>query len=697
MFHLLHLELPLIVTGYLEFILDGLCGRMKIERAIVWLLAATVSTCHAFHVQPKLAPSTSAAHRYRSSPLYVSIGLGPSNEQKDGDVEAGEGQIDFEIPNHEEYRTSRRSKLDEACDDWFASLLGDSDGNLGAVAEGVRERLVTPVELKNEIELPKDDPEWTPYVSTRLPWTPLTPAYGLEQFGIPIPRRGSEAWRHFDVAGMIAQDYSGEMTVDSGLDYEALLKQSGGWLEDNECLARLVYINGYFMPELSKTSDTAYNMDNVEDDKTDDVTRSYLSRLPDGFSDELVTPVSNGEIMQTSHSELSSPNHNVGEATSQFAINTQQGTACFAALNTVKTRGVAYVHAPAEEPKDDEDEEGEPGLPVLIVNAMTPSGGSSDNSADTGVSCHPRTLVVADENSRLSVVQSFVDLDTDGQTKKPKLHNGYTQIFIKEGANVTHSYLGESGGIVTPGVELSDEAVEKMGIQPPRDLEAARAELLDTHLEAIDVQLMGENAGYQGAVMSVGGSGHVRIGMSATLLQSGSEAVVNGFALSGGTQRTDMKTNIHHIAQGTTSRQIQKNMIGGRATGAFRGRIRVEQSAQQTDSEQLSRTVLLSDKSRAWAVPSLEIIADDVKCSHGSTVSDLSEEELFYLRSRGLGRSMARNLLMYAFAGDICSCVDQAMLGSVDSSQGLQQRIIRRLENLVPQGERAVKGEFQSI
>jgi len=137
-------------------------------------------------------------------------------------------------------------------------------------------------------------------------------------------------------------------------------------------------------------------------------------------------------------------------------------------------------------------------------------------------------------------------------------------------------------------------------------------------------------------------------------------------------------------------------MIGGRATGAFRGRIRVEQSAQQTDSKQISRTILLSDKSRAWSVPSLEIIADDVQCTHGSTVSDLSEEELFYLRSRGLDTSMSRNLLMYAFAADVCSSVDPAMLTSLDSDEGLQKRLIERLNNVVPQGERAIKGEFQS-
>merc|ERR1712115_339028 len=105
--------------------------------------------------------------------------------------------------------------------------------------------------------------------------------------------------------------------------------------------------------------------------------------------------------------------------------------------------------------------------------------------------------------------------------------------------------------------------------------------------------------------------------------------------------------------------------------GAFKGRVRVEQSAQQTNSEQLSRTLMLSDKCTMWAAPTMEIIADDVKCAHGATVSDLSEEELFYLRSRGLDRTLSRNLLMYAFANDICSCVDPSLLGTVDSKEGL--------------------------
>ncbi len=333
---------------------------------------------------------------------------------------------------------------------------------------------------------------------------------------------------------------------------------------------------------------------------------------------------------------------------------------------------------------------------MIVVNAVTKDGGADSTlDASKGVAYHPRTLVIADANSKLSFVQSVVDLDVDCD-HRAKLCNGYTQVFVKESANVTHSFIEESGGMATSGTEVNDEDLEE-GVTSPREIEASRKELQDTVLEAMDVHVIGDDGAYKGSLVATGGSGRVRIGMSVSLLRPGADATVNGFCLAGGAQRCDMKTNIQHVAQGTTSRQDQRNMIGGRATGAFRGRIRVEQSAQQTDSQQLSRTILLSDRSRAWAVPSLEIIADDVKCAHGATVSDLSEEELFYLRSRGIDRATSRNLLMYAFAGDITSHVEPAMTGAVDSKQGLQKRVIKRLENLVPRGERAIKGEFQSI
>jgi hypothetical protein len=523
----------------------------------------------------------------------------------------------------------------------------------------------------------------------------------LEEYGLPIPRRNAETWRHFDVPSLISQDYSGscegngdvlKLSDEQVSSYKSQLVKSGNWLADDECQGRLVYINGRFAPQLSMESDLAKNMAEIES-ASDDI-KSFLSRLTDGFTDELVVPVPSGEDTYcTSHKQLSGPDHCLGEPFSQFAINTQQGTACFAALNTRRTGAVAYIQTPEGKDSEYNEDTDEIPKPVLLLNVVTKSGGASSDCS--GMSFHPRGLIIAEKNSRLSVVQNSVDLD-DGSESVPKLYNGYTQVFVKEGANVTHSYLEETGGVVTAGVEKSDDNIEE-GQPIPRLVEAERPAMKNTHFEAIDVHVMGEDGSYEGTIMSFGGNGRVRIAHSVSLLRPRAHAKINGFALSGGAQRTDCKTNIHHVAQGTTSEQVQKNMIGGRATGAFRGRIRVEQSAQQTDSKQLSRSVLLSDRSRVWAVPSLEIIADDVKCTHGATVSDLSEEELFYLRSRGLDRTLSRNLLMYAFANDVATCVDPAMLTSVDSDKGLEKRLIQRLENVVPQGDRAIKGEFQSI
>jgi len=659
---------------------------MRFEPNVILALLPTLTTAFVPSAGTKQASSTV---------LPVSIGLGPEESIYKSAKDTLVAGVDYEIPNHEEYRLSRRSKLDAECDEWFQTLLDGDAGCLGDIATSAKTALETLPPLVNDIEKPVDDPEWTPYTSERLPWTPLTPAFGTEVFGLPTPRRNAETWRHFDVTGMVRKQYPLKAAV-SGLDYAAVqtdLQAKGAWLDDDACQGRLVYIDGIFVPELSKTTEWVTNLDAPP---TDEAAR-FLSRLTDGFTDKLACPVPCNDEMLTSYKKLSGPDHSLGEPYGQFAINTQQGTACFAALNTYKTVGVAHVHCPAGHDAGLSDHEAP--KPVLIVNAQTGNGGvtsddGTNEQSQQGVAYHPRTLVVAEDGSRLSVVQSSVDLDS--ADFRPKFYNGYTQIFVKGNANVTHSYLEESSGIVTPGVERPDDSFAE-GETSARVLEAARPTLQDSHLEAIDVHVMGEKGAYQGAVMALGAAGHSRVALSVSLLQSEAFASVNGFSLAGGAQRADIKTNIHHVAQGTSSRQLQKNMIGGRATGSFRGRIRVERSAQQTDSEQLSRTILLSDKARAWAVPSLEIIADDVQCAHGATVSDLSEEELFYLRSRGLDSATSRNMLMYAFAEDVAANVDPAMLGDVDGRAGLQKRIIRRLENLVPQGERAIKGEFQSI
>jgi Fe-S cluster assembly protein SufD len=118
-------------------------------------------------------------------------------------------------------------------------------------------------------------------------------------------------------------------------------------------------------------------------------------------------------------------------------------------------------------------------------------------------------------------------------------------------------------------------------------------------------------------------------------------------------QHHDYFSHIRHDAPHCNSNQAFRAVVEGRAVSVFQGRVSVAQDAQKTDAQQLHRGLLLSDHAVAYAKPELEILADDVKCSHGATVGDLSAEELFYLRSRGIGALEARRLLVAAFVAEL--------------------------------------------
>jgi len=675
---------------------------MQYKKSVLYLIYVSPSVVNGF--APSFESFLPGIQGCSESTLFVSIGLGPGADEDQIQKTVVETE-DLPEPDHELFRDSRLSDFDKKCDAWYGSLLS-GESFLGAVSEEASRRINTLVKLERQPVIEHGEENWTPYQQNILPGSPILPSFGLEQYGLPTPRKNAEAWRQFDVPGLIATDYSGNPSdIGRGLildetqikEYEEILKLKGAWIDDEKCSGRLVYINGRYTPSLSYSTEIAKNLgkDDFASGNLSEVIIENMQRLTDGFTDRLAADVPSGEDdFLTSQKALSGPDHNVGDATSQFAINNQAGTACFAALNSVKSGAVALVNVPSSEEHSENDHK----PVVLVVNAITADGGLKADANEDGVAFHPRSLVMGGNNAHLSFVQSFVDLDDANDAgAKPKLVNGCTQIFVGAGSNVTHTYLQETGGMVTGGVEIAKEEIEE-GSEFPRDTESKRKSLLDTHFESIDVHLTGDDGSYECSVMGVGGIGRSRISVSTTLLRPRTHVAVNGFILAGGAQRSDMRTNIHHVAQGTTSRQAQKNMIGGRATGLFKGRIRVEQSAQQTDSEQLARTVLLSDKSKCWATPSLEIIADDVTCTHGATVSDLSEEELFYLRSRGIDRTTARNILMYAFADDVASLIEPEMRGDTDDPLCLKNRVIRRLQNLVPQGEKELfGGEFQSV
>ena len=131
------------------------------------------------------------------------------------------------------------------------------------------------------------------------------------------------------------------------------------------------------------------------------------------------------------------------------------------------------------------------------------------------------------------------------------------------------------------------------------------------------------------------------------------ETHLNGLTLAVQNQIADTHSQIHFAQPHCIAKQLHKCIIDDRARAIFNGKIEVPKAAQQTNAAQLSRNLLLSPKARVDTKPQLEIVADDVKCAHGATVSQLDDEEIFYLQSRGLDRESACDLLVKGFTAEI--------------------------------------------
>jgi Fe-S cluster assembly protein SufD len=125
---------------------------------------------------------------------------------------------------------------------------------------------------------------------------------------------------------------------------------------------------------------------------------------------------------------------------------------------------------------------------------------------------------------------------------------------------------------------------------------------------------------------------------------------IAGAVLAKGASHIDNTVFVTHGAEDCESRQVFKNVVTGKARAVFQGKIFVRPGAQKTDGYQISQAVLLSDGASFSVKPELEIYADDVKCSHGSTTGQLDETAMFYLRSRGVPRAEAEAMLVAAFA-----------------------------------------------
>ena len=269
----------------------------------------------------------------------------------------------------------------------------------------------------------------------------------------------------------------------------------------------------------------------------------------------------------------------------------------FTALSTAFLNDGLLVHVPAGTVVDE---------PIQLTCRMLPGSGRR--------MAHPRLLIVLGRAAQAKVVEVY-----DG-TSGVSLMNVVTEVVLEDGAHL----------------ELCRE--QREGAQSNHIATTQSHQGRDSRFVFTTIAL--------GATLS-------RHDINAVLDGSGAYLILNGLSVLGQQQHVDYHTTIVHAQPHCESHEYFNGIFDDESHGVFNGRIIVRPGAQRTDSKQTNNNLLLSDKARADSQPQLEIYADDVKCTHGSTVGPLDPTALFYLRSRGLGAAEARGLLTYGFGAEI--------------------------------------------
>ncbi len=250
----------------------------------------------------------------------------------------------------------------------------------------------------------------------------------------------------------------------------------------------------------------------------------------------------------------------------------------------------------------------------------------------------PRTLIVVGPHAHCSIVETYV-----GSGKY--FTNAVTEIVAGDGAVIDH-------------YKIQQESPEAY------------------HISTIQATL-GRSANFTSHSISLGGA-LVRNDANATLSE-GTEATLNGLYIADGTQHIDNHTVLDHAKPHGASHELYKGILDGRAGAVFNGRIVVRKDAQKTDSKQTNKNLVLSNEATINTKPELQILADDVRCTHGATIGQLDAESLFYLQSRGIPKREARSLLTYAFAQDI---IDRIKIQALRES--LERMLFEKFRSVKP-------------
>lgn len=261
--------------------------------------------------------------------------------------------------------------------------------------------------------------------------------------------------------------------------------------------------------------------------------------------------------------------------------------------------------------------------------------------ADSGheaVMSHPRNLIVAHSGSHLAVVESYAGSGS-------AFSNAVTELVLRDGAVVEHTKIQRDAA------------------------SSAHIGTLQVHQERSS-SLSSHTVAFGGAI--------ARNEINVALAGEGASCTLEGLFVAAGHNHVDNHTVIDHARPHCDSHELFKGILDDDARGVFDGTIIVRQDAQKTNARQVNKNLLLSERAIVDSKPTLEIHADDVKCSHGSTIGQLDDDALFYLRSRAIGEQEARNLLIGAFASEL---IDRLGLEPVREAvrRTLSERLPRHL------------------
>ena len=391
-----------------------------------------------------------------------------------------------------------------------------------------------------------------------------------------FPTTKDEEWRFTDVSPLEQLPFKPAQTITT-LKQEAIQQ-----FFVSESTNRLVFIDGFYAPELSSLNDS----------------NSCL--------------IGNLSSMVTNQSSL---------AASHLGRHVHFQDNIFAALNTAFLQDAAVIVIPRNVTVTD---------PIHLLFVAT----------QEKVTHSPRCLIIGESNSQATIIEDYVPLQQHAY-----ITNSVTEFSLAENAQVNHVRVQRESNMA---FHLSHCTAS-----------------LERHsrFHSVDINF--------GGLIS-------RFNLDIQFKAEEAECAIDGLTMITGKQLADTHTSIDHAKAHCTSHQQHKCIVDDNAHAVFNGKIMVRPHAQRTDSSQSSRNLLLSGAAQIDTKPQLEIFADDVKCAHGVTVGQLDNEEIFYLKSRGLPDLAARNLLTYAFGAEILDRIPVASL-----KRTLEQTVLNQTQNLL--------------